>query len=201
KNGYSLKKLERAILNSRTYQLSSVPNETNRRDQVNYSQFLVRRLMSEQIVDSMSQVTGIPEKFMGTPLGVRAMTIPVLSFQGSHYMMKVFGRNDLREVICERDTKPNIGQVMHLVSGETIQHQITAKDGNLDLWLSDSKLEDRDIVERIYLAALTRRPMADETIAALDSISGKSVDAATRRRAFEDVLWTVFNSKEFLFHH
>ena len=195
KNGYSLKKLERRIFSSRAYQLSSVSNETNRDDQVNYSQFLVRRLMSEQIVDSMSQVTGVPEKFASMPLGKRAMTIPVLPFMGSNYMMKVFGRNDLREVICERDTKPSVGQVMHLVSGDTIQHQITAKGGNLDLWLADSKLTDRDVVERIYLSALTRRPMEDEISAALAPVS------QDRRRMFEDVLWSVFNSKEFLFHH
>jgi hypothetical protein len=201
KNGYSLKKLERTILNSRAYQLSSVANDTNRKDQVNYSQFLVRRLMSEQIMDSMSQVTGVPEKFPSMPLGKRAMAIPVLPFQGSSYMMKVFGRNDLREVICERDTKPSVGQVMHLVSGDTIQRQISAKGGNLDLWLSDSKLSDRNIVERIYVSALTRRPMEDEVTAALAPMAGKTVNAETRRQTFEDVLWTVFNSKEFLFHH
>jgi hypothetical protein len=149
----------------------------------------------------MSQATGIPEKFASMPLGKRAMTIPVLPFQGSQYMLKVFGRNDLREVICERDTKPNIGQVMHLVSGDTIQHQVTAKNGNLDSWLSDATLADRDIVDRIYLAALTRHAMPDEVTAALEPISGKTADPAARRRAFEDVLWTVFNSKEFLFHH
>ena len=62
-SGYSIKRLERAILNSRAYQLSSVPNDTNRKDEVNYSHFLVRRLMSEQIVDTMAQVTGVPIKF------------------------------------------------------------------------------------------------------------------------------------------
>ena len=81
--------------------------------------------------------------------------------------MKVFGRNDLREVICERDTKPSVAQVMHLVSGDTIQQQVTAKDGNLDAWLADTSLTDRQIVENIYLAALTRKPGEDEVSAAL----------------------------------
>ena len=45
-----------------------------RNDQVNYSHFLVRRLMSEQIVDSMVEITGIPEKFPSMPLGKRAMS-------------------------------------------------------------------------------------------------------------------------------
>ena len=56
----------------------------------------------------MSQVTAIPEKFPSMPLGKRAMSIPVLPFLKPHYMMKAFGRNDLREVICERDSKPSV---------------------------------------------------------------------------------------------
>ncbi|HYI92175.1 MAG TPA: DUF1549 and DUF1553 domain-containing protein [Bryobacteraceae bacterium] len=199
--GYSIKKLERAVLNSRTYQLSSVPNGTNRDDQVNYSHFLVRRLMSEQIADTMAQVTGIPLKYPTQPLGKRAMSIPVLNFGKPDYMMKVFGRNDLREVICERDTKPSVAQVMHLVSGETIQKQITSKDGNLDAWLADSSVTDRQIVENIYLAALTRKPGEDEVAAALAPLASGDRSPEARRKTFEDLLWTAFNSKEFLFHH
>jgi hypothetical protein len=199
--GYSIKRLERAILNSRTYQLSSVPNDTNRSDESNFSHFLVRRLMSEQIIDTMSQVTGVPVKFPTQPLGKRAMSIPVLNFGKPQYMMKVFGRNDLREVICERDTKPSVAQVMHLVSGDTIQQQITARGGHLEAWLADTGLTDRQIVENIYLSALTRRPAEDEVAAALAPIAGGDGNPAARRRTFEDLLWTAFNSKEFLFHH
>jgi hypothetical protein len=201
KSGYSLKRLERTILNSRAYQLSSVVNQTNKGDEVNHSRFQVRRLMSEQIVDSMTQVTGVPEKFPSMPLGTKAMTIPVLPFMNPSYMMKVFGRNDLREVICERDTKPSVAQVMHLVSGDTLQRQVTAKGGNLDAWLGNRALSDREVVNKIYLAALTRKPSEDEVIAALAPVTGKITDPETRRRTFEDLLWTVFNSKEFLFHH
>jgi hypothetical protein len=200
-NGYSLKHLERRILNSRTYQLSSVSNETNAEDQVNYSHFLVRRLMSEQIMDSMVQVTGIPEKYPSMPLGKRAMAIPVLPFTKPHYMMRVFGRNDLREVICERDTKPSVAQVMHLVSGDTMQRQITTTGGNLDQWLDDKSLSDRELVSCLYLATLSRNPLQDEIDAALKPVQEAGLARETRRRAFEDLLWALFNSKEFLFHH
>jgi hypothetical protein len=202
-NGYSLKKLERRILSSRAYQLSSEPNETNRTDQTNYSHFLVRRLMAEQIVDGMTDVTGVAEKFPSFPLGTRAMSIGVLSFAKPHYMMKVFGRNDLREVICERDTKPSIAQVMDLVSGDTIQHQVTATGGSLDRWLTDPVLSDRELVSRVYLSALQRPPAPEEVEAALAPLRSASDSdrAAQRRQAFQDLLWAVFNSKEFLFQH
>ena len=116
--------------------------------------------------------------------------------------MKVFGRNDLREVICERDTKPSVAQVMHLVSGDTIQQQITAKEAISTHGSHDASLTDRQIVENIYLAALTRKPGEDEVSAASGSAQPVTiVSPAARRRAFEDLLWTAFNSKEFLFHH
>jgi hypothetical protein len=165
---------------------------------MNYSHFLVRRLMSEQMVDSMVAVTGVPEKFPTFPLGTRAISIGVLPYNRPHYMMKVFGRNDLREVICERDTKPSVPQVMDLVSGETMQHQVTAKDGTLDRWLADSALGDEAILDRIYLAAIQRHPTPDEVQAALP---GGGRTEAVRKQAFQDVLWAVFNSKEFLFQH
>ncbi len=129
------------------------------------------------------------------------MTIPVLPFMAPNYMMKVFGRNDLREVICERDTKPSVSQVMHLVSGDTIQHQITSRGGQLDAWLGDAALKDRGVMDRIYVAALTRHASEDEITAALAPIAGSTSDPDTRRKTFEDLLWAVFNSKEFLFHH
>jgi hypothetical protein len=168
---------------------------------MNYSHFLVHRLMSEQMVDSMTEITGIPQKFPSMPLGQRAMTIPVLPLAKSDYMMKVFGRNDLREVICERDTKPSVVQVMDLVSGDTIQHQITATGGRLDEWLGDSKLSNQQIIDRIYLTSLTRHASQTEIDASLTPLDGKQSDPELRRKSFEDVLWTVFNSKEFLFDH
>ncbi|MEP6538002.1 MAG: DUF1549 and DUF1553 domain-containing protein [Bryobacteraceae bacterium] len=201
KDKYSIKELERSILKSRSYQLSSIPNATNAKDQVNYSHFLVRRLMSEQIVDSMTQITGIPEKFPSMPLGTRAMTIPVLPFLKTDYMMKVFGRNDLREVICERDAKPSVAQVMELVSGDTVQHQATAKGGVLDALLADAKLSNRDIVDRLYLTALMRRPQNSEVDLALAPLGATNAEPSARRRAFEDLLWSFFNSKEFLFQY
>lgn len=200
---FSLKHLERRILNSRTYQLSSATNETNGSDQINYSHYLVRRLTSEQLIDSMVQVTGVTEKFPSFPLGTRAMAVAVLPYQKPHYMMKLFGRNELREVICERETKPSVTQVMHMISGDTLQKKLTAKDGNLKAWLNSS-MTDRELVEHIYWAALSRFPSEIEVEASLEPIieADPTGDVrSVRRRAFEDLLWAVLNSKEFIFNH
>jgi hypothetical protein len=195
-NGYSLHHMARVILNSRVYQLTSEPNETNRTDAINYSRYYVKRLMAEQLADSITETTGVPEKYPGYMLGTHAMAIP----QGApSYFLATFGRMKAREVICERDTQPDMVQAMHLISGETLMKQTTAKGGNLDKWMADASLTDEDVVRKIFLAAVVREPDHREIETALLPLQVKG--AESRRQAFEDVLWTIFNSKEFLFNH
>jgi len=195
-NGYHLRHTIRLILNSRAYQLSSEPNQTNRGDFLNYSHYYVRRLWAEELIDAMTEVTGVPEKFPGYMLGTRAMTIP----QGAPtYFLQTFGRLKAREVICERDNQPDVAQTMHLISGQTIQKQITGKDGTLDRWLADPSLTDKEIVRRLFVATLVRPATERELEQVLESIG--TGDNAARRHAFEDVLWSIFNSKAFIFNH
>ena len=151
--------------------------------------------MAEELIDAMTEVTGVPEKIPGYMLGTRAMTIP----QGAPtYFLQTFGRLKAREVICERDNSPDVAQAMHLISGQTIQHQITGKDGTLDQWLADSALTDEEITRRLFMATLVRPPKEREIAQVLATIrSGRGA----RRQALEDVLWSIFNSKTFMFNH
>lgn len=195
-NGFSMRHTIRLILNSRVYQLSSEPNETNRDDQINYSKYYLKRLMAEQLIDSITEVTGVPEKYQGFPLGTRAMSIP----RGApSYFLTTFGRARVREVICERDTLPAITQTMHLISGDTLQRQITSKNNQLTKWLSDPTLTNEEIVKRIFLAALVRPPDDREIGLVVNSIGEQGGDA--RRNVFEDALWALFNAKDFIYNH
>ena len=197
-NGYRLKHTIRLILNSRAYQLSSEPNDTNRADTLNYSHYYVRRLLAEELIDSMTGVTGVAEQFPGYMPGTRAMTIP----QGAPtYFLQTFGRLKAREVICERDNSPDVAQAMHLISGQTIQHQITGTDGTLARWLQDPSLHDEEITKRLFMATLVRPPKEREVAQVVASIQSSGGGDGVRREAFEDVLWSIFNSKAFLFNH
>ena len=50
---YGLRQSIRVIMNSRTYQASAEPNETNAADELNFSHALVRRLSAEQLLDGL----------------------------------------------------------------------------------------------------------------------------------------------------
>jgi hypothetical protein len=184
-HGYDLRRLIRAILNSRTYQLSAEPNESNRGDSLNYSHYYMRRMIAEEMLDTISQVTGVAEKYKGYPPETRAMQ--VYGAGSPSYMLGAFGRLN-RDVICERNQQPDIVQTLHLISGDTIQKKLVK-------WKPDPSLTSEEMVDRIFLSSLTRLPTAEEKARVIEAAK------TDQTLAFQDLLWAVLNSKEFLYNH
>jgi hypothetical protein len=185
-HGYDLKRLARTILNSRTYQLSAEPNESNESDALNYSRYFMRRMIAEQMLDTISQVTGVEEKYRGYPPGTRAMQ--VYGSRGPNYMLNTFGRPG-RDIICERESTPDIVQTLHLISGETINRKIAQ-------WKPDPALNDEQQTNRIYLMSLARYPRPEERDAIAANLAKRD-----RREVYQDLLWAILNSKEFMYVH
>jgi hypothetical protein len=65
--------------------------------------------------------------------------------------------------------------------------------------LAMSETDNGQIVERLYLAALSRMPTNDER----ESLMGELATASDedRRQVIEDLYWSVLTSREFLFNH
>ena len=196
-HGFDLRQVMRSIMNSNAYQRSAEPNDSNRGDKINYSHYYLRRLMVESLLDGMAQVTGVQEKFAGHPLGTRAIEVHQAYLSEPNYALQVFGRPD-REKICDRDQQPSLVQVLHLISGDTIQRKITAPDSRLKQWLMEKDLTDQALIERIYLASLTREPSPQERTRLLSLLGAAG---ANRESIYQDLLWGIFNSKEFLYNH
>jgi hypothetical protein len=186
-HAYDWKHLVRTILNSRTYQLSAEPTESNRDDRLNYSHYYMRRMLAEVMLDTIVQATGIPEKFRGFPPGTRAMQM-YSSRPNVNYMLAAFGRPN-RETICEREAIPDIVQTLHLISGDTINKRVAE-------WKPDDSLNDAQQLDAIYLSSLSRYPADPERERILSGLAGRD-----RRAVYQDVLWAILNSKEFLYNH
>ena len=92
---YDIRRLERTILNSRIYQLSSTMNETNKLDRNNYSHSFLRPMMAEVVVDVLDSALGVPEDF-GTdaPPGSRAIEVGSSRVHNANlaYAFRTFGR-------------------------------------------------------------------------------------------------------------
>lgn len=206
-NGYDLKRLIRAITTSTTYQLSAVPNEHNSRDRQNFSRFYPKRLNAEVLYDAVNTLLETESQFAGQAPGTRAVALPDNSYNQSTYFLTVFGRPDSSSACeCERTQDASLAQSLHLLNAADIQTQLSRDQGRADRMAKDSRPDD-DKVADLYHIALSRDPTADEMKLALSHLGKKTAgkaDAALqagRKEAYEDILWALLNTKEFLFNH
>jgi WD40 repeat protein len=195
-HGHDLKHLMRRILNSRVYQASSLPNETNARDHDNFARSLRRRLPAEVMADAVTQAVGMAGKFDGMHPKAKAMT--VWNTTMNSLFLDAFGRPDASaEAPCERDPSPTIGQSLHLMNSEKLAKRMANEDGRAAS-LAASNLTNTAIVEEIYLCLYARFPDDEEKKIALTVFSQ---DGASRKTAAEDLIWALLNTPEFVLNH
>jgi hypothetical protein len=198
-HGYDLKQLIRRIVSSRTYQLSSIPNENNKEDRVNYSHALPRALDAEVLLDAISAVTGVPEVFANSaegeaPPGTRAINLTLPDLYRSRFL-EVYGQPS-RERIPERDAAPNLNQALHILVGTTYTEKLGKAGGRLDRLLARGA-SDRQAIEELYLAALSRLPSAAEE-RELEQLIARH---GSRNQALGYLLWGLISSREFAYNH
>ncbi len=194
-NGYSQKWAIRTILQSRLYQLSSRKNDFNAEDEIYASHANTRLLAAEQLLDAICQVTDVPENFPGVPVGTRATELA--DPPADHYFLKIFGQPQ-REMACEceRSNESNLSQALQMINGPVVHDKLRSDAGRIAKMIADSKTDD-EIIETLYLAALSRKPVSAE----LEAAKAHVANSENRRLALEDVGWAILNSKEFLFQH
>ena len=195
-HNYNLKHLIQTVMNSRVYQLSSLPNEHNLTDTKNFSRAYRRRLSAEVLLDAICGVTGTTDSFSGLPPGARAME--TWNNKLESVFLDAFGRpNSSAACPCERDSKPSVVQALHLMNSNRLQTQIASADGRAKK-LADSKLAEQEIINELYLATCSRFPTKEEIELARSAFSAKD---ATRQTTTEDMMWALINSAEFVFNH
>jgi hypothetical protein len=197
--GYDVKRLIRAIMGSRVYQLSSRSNPTNAGDEQSFSRAYPKRLMAEVLMDAVASATGVPPELPGLPPGTRAVQVwdSDWSTQWQSYFLNVFGRPARTHPCeCERSQEPSIVQVLHLMNAPEIQAQIAGRRGRARI-LAESGRTPKQIVEELFLAAHARPPTPSEEAEALKTFER----AGDRSRAAEDILWALMNTVEFVFNH
>ena len=193
---YDQKAIIRTIMQSRLYQLSSLPNETNRSDTRHFSRSYRRLLGAEVLLDAVSDVTGFPETYQATWPGARAME--TWNYKITSEFMDAFGRpNSSSDPPCERNARGNVVQSLHLMHSEKLSSWISNEKGRARE-LATGKLLPADIAEELYLAAFSRRPNEKEKTA-MNAYFEK--DKNNRQAATEDLMWAIINSAEFIMNH
>jgi hypothetical protein len=211
-NKYNLKWLHRTIAGSRTYQLASVSpvvpgepgSEAARR---NFACFELRRLPAEVLVDAVDQATGSSESYprkLYLPEGAKAVEVAgVTSHQNEEaelaYAFKIFGRplrNTDVQCDCERDTNATIVQTLYLANHPRVRDKIYSDEGRVAQIVGEIE-SDEDRIDEIYLAAVGRLPTDAQRQACLAYVEQRDRSL----RSFQDVLWSLLNTREFILNH
>ena len=195
-SGFDMKRLVRTICTSKVYQLSSEPNQHNASDKQNFSRYYPKRLPAEVLLDAVDVVTETNTKFAGLPDGTRAVELPHTGFNS--YFLTVFGRPESSSACeCERTGDANLAQSLHLLNSSDVQGKLANGAGRAAKLAQDAARTPEQKIRGVYLQAYARPPDPSELQTALNYVA----KAQNKQQAYEDVLWALLNTKEFLFNH
>jgi Protein of unknown function (DUF1553)/Protein of unknown function (DUF1549) len=200
---FDLKRLYRLILNSRTYQLSSIPGRAGAEAEANFASALVRPLDAEVLVDAVCQVTGtveqyssaIPEPYTFIPPDQRSIALADGSIRSA--FLDTFGRPPRDTgLLSERNSRPSASQRLYLLNSSDVQRKL--QQGPKMQALIQARGDVREVATGLYLAILSRVPTDEELTAASAYVQAAG---GNRRPALQDIAWALLNSTEFRFRH
>ena len=220
---YDIRRLERLVLNSRTYQLSSEMNETNKLDRNSYSHSFLRPLLAEVVVDALGDALGLPADFgKDAPPGKRAIEVGSIRLLDADlsYALRTFGRSDRTlPCDCERAVDLSLSQKLFRMADPALLDKLdttrivaavkgkpasaSVQNGRLAKLLKGDKTAE-EILEELFLACLSRYPTrAEKDHFAACKAARRQQNAAKKEREelCNDALWAILNTREFILNH
>lgn len=192
---FDMKHIIRTVLNSQVYQLSSEPIAANQYDRQNFARFYARRLIAEVLHDGVDQTCGTKTKFSNMSANARAVDLPHEGF-GSYFLDTFDRPRRVTGCECERSSSATLAQVLLIANSDEIENKLASGEGKIARLLKD-KTPTKEIIEELFLGGYSRLPRPQEAAATLQYVESQENQA----KALEDVLWTILNSKEFMFNH
>jgi hypothetical protein len=199
---YDLKHLFRVILNSKTYQFSSIPASQHTEAANLFAYYPVRRLEAEVLIDAICQISQttekysspIPEPFTYVPESHRSVSLADASITSA--FLEMFGRPPRDTGLeSERNNNFTAAQRLHLLNSTHILRKLEQGPGLQPLLQAEIKPRER--ADRLYLTILSRYPTDDER----DAVAEYARSGPWGRRPGLDVAWALINSAEFLCRH
>ncbi len=178
-SGFNTRHIMRTICKSQTYQRSIVSNQWNEDDTTNFSHALARRLPAEVLYDTVHRATGSTSKIPGVAPGTRAAELSDAGVKLPSGFLAQFGR-PVRESACEceRSSGMELGPVMALISGQTVESAISDPNNNISKLVAQ-QADNNKIIEEIFLSVLNRYPTEDEVKSSIELFEAVPVEHET----------------------
>ena len=201
---YDMRHIYRLILNSRTYQQSSIPQSTDPDAEKLCACYAVRRLDAEVLIDALCWIGGtgeryssaIPEPATFIPEDQRSIDLADGSITSQ--FLEMFGRPPRDTGFeSERSNLPSDAQRLHLLNSSDVQRKIE-RSPRLRQVLESARANDAEAIRGIYLTILSRYPTDAELQRARAYIKASGLKL---REAAKDLAWALINTKEFLYRH
>ncbi|GIW79483.1 MAG: hypothetical protein KatS3mg105_1290 [Gemmatales bacterium] len=183
-NGFDLHYLIRAICQTKAYQRTSKPAGNNKDDKLFYSHMAVKVMTPEMLYDSLQSVMGNNRP----PVNRGKKPRPGNSARDQ---FAIFFRTD--EGIDPTEYSAGIPQALRLMNSGELNRNSAMLDEILK-----STSEPAEVLDRLFLGTLSRRPTANEKQKFLGYIEQKADNA---RDGYRDVLWVLLNTSEFTLNH
>ena len=198
-SGYHLKELHRIILKSRAYQASCEPPSGGSESvqQLLFARYFPRKLPAEVLLDSISQVTDLANKFRGYPEGTLAKDL--YAPDNPEYFLVTFGF-PRRDILSSRSQSPTLSQALHMMNGETIREKIESSQNVLAELLKNDP-SGAGAVSALYERAYSRLPREAESRVLDERLVAERAAGLSSRQILESLLWAMLNSKEFQLNH
>lgn len=200
---YDLKQIYRLILNSKTYQLSSIPAGNLVEAEAQFGCYPIRRLDAEVLADALCQITGtheeysslIPEPFTFIPAERRSIALPDGSITSS--FLEMFGRPARDTGLeLERNNAVTAQQRLHLLNSSHVRNKL---ERGPKFWaMVKAGGDPRGVLNNLYLTFLSRYPSPEEMQTVQTHFQAGTVKG---RDMTLDIAWALVNSPEFLYRH
>lgn len=211
KRGYDIRHVERVILNSRTWQTSAIPNDTNIYDRSNFARAYPRRLMAPVVIDVLNASLGVEQNFRADALeGEKAIQVASTRVRDGNLRtaFSVFGKSDRKSACdCDGSIEPSLSQTLYMMTDNALMQRI--RNGRLAGLLSTGNRLERlqsgsashddinEVLDEMSLALFGRYPTPAER--------RRTIEHVTRREdgftAMINVVWAMVNSREFILNH
>jgi hypothetical protein len=197
RSGYDLQQLWRTLASTRAYQLSSRHDDPKSAAPHLFARMLPKPLTPEQLFDSFV-VLSPSVTAAGAPM-MAAINASASSLDEDPNRMEFVRR--MRPPPGEAtEYRAGTLQALMLMNGRTTTGATNPDTSSLVGALEAPFMTDKDRIEALFLATLSREPDDDERAMFTEALA-ECKEPKDRSAALSDMFWALLNSTEFAFNH